>query len=110
MDKSIKDLDVFEVKLGAALKATGHLFPTTDSEVEYFMAHAQRETVPEKYQSPGFIFKDEAIARVRKKACVTKVRFTGTAQTWAMAARNGKDLPQSILDKMKEDKKNSLKK
>jgi hypothetical protein len=109
MDKMSKDLDAFEAKLGSALRATGHLFPTTDREVEYFFEHAKPVSVPEKYKTPDFIFQDETHASV-ERTNVMKVDFSGTAQSWALAARNGRDLPQSILDKMKEDKKNSQKK
>ena len=109
MEKKIKDLDVFEAKLGSALRLTGHLLPTTDREMVYFLEHAESETVPEKYQTPDFILQEETSAPVNK-VHINTVDFTGTAQSWALAARNGKDLPQSIVDKMKEDKKNSQKK
>ena len=109
MDKLNKDLDVFEAKLGYALRSTGHLFPKTDREMDYFLEHAESETVPERYQTPDFILQEETRAPL-KKVLVNTVDFTGTVQSWALAARNGKDLPQSILDKMKEDKKNSQKK
>lgn len=109
MDKKIKDLDVFEAKLGSALRATGHLFPTTDREMEYFLEHIQCETVPEKYQTPDFVLREESHVQV-KRASVKRIDYSSTAQRWSMAARNGKELPQSILDKMKEDKKNSQKK
>jgi len=109
MDKLIKDLDVFEAKLGSALRSTGHLFPTKDSEMDYFLEHAQSETVPEKYQTPDFILHEKIDVPVNKVRIKT-VDYNGTAQSWAVAARNGKNLPQSLLDKMKEDKKNSQKK
>lgn len=109
MNKEIKDLDVFEAKLGSALRSTGHLFPTTGVEMDLFLEHSESGTVPEKYQTPDFILQEEANAPV-KKMHIKTVDFTGAAQSWALAARNGKDLPQSILDKMKEDKKNSQKK
>lgn len=109
MDKLIMDLDVFEAKLGSALRSTGHLFPTTDKEMDYFLEHAESETVPEKYQTPDFILQEDAKAPV-KAVHINHVDYTGTAYNWALAARNGKDLPQSILDKMREDKKKSQKK
>ena len=109
MNKEIKDLDAFEAELGSVLRSTGHLFPTTDREIEYFLEHTEMETLPEKYQSPDFILNEESGVPVTKG--INKVvDFAGTAQSWALAARNGKDLPKSILDKMKEDKKNSQKK
>ena len=109
MDKRFKDLDLFEAKLGSALKSSGHLFPTTDREMDLFLEHAESETVPEKYQTPDFLLQEESGSTVNKVNIKT-IDYSGTAQSWALAARNGKDLPQSILDKMKEDKKNSQKK
>lgn len=109
MNKEIKDLDVFEAKLGSALRSTGHLFPTTDREMEMFLANSETETLPEKYQTPDFILQEESHIAV-SKANVRIMDCSKTAQNWALAARNGKELPQSILDKMREDKKNSLKK
>lgn len=108
MSKEIKDLDVFEARLGSALRSTGHLFPTTDREVEVFLANTEPETLPEKYQTPDFVFQEASHSTA--KPDIRVVDYSGTAQSWALAARNGKELPQSILDKMKEDKKNSKKK
>ena len=109
MNKEIKDLDVFEARLGSALRSTGHLFPTTDREVEMFLANTESETLPEKYQTPDFVFQEEPRSTT-KKPNISVVDYSSTAQSWALAARNGKELPQFILDKMKEDKKISQKK
>lgn len=109
MDKLTKDLDAFEAKLGSALRATGRLFPTTEKEMEYFLEHAKPVPVPEKLKTPDFILRDEPLNPL-ERARVETVDLSGTAQNWALAARNGKDLPPSILAKMKEDKKNSQKK
>lgn len=109
MDKLTKDLDAFEAKLTSALRATGRLFPTTEKEMEYFLGHAKPVPVPEKLKTPDFILRDEPLNPL-ERAHVETVDLSGTAQNWAIAARNGKALPQSILDKMKEDKKNSQKK
>lgn len=109
MDRLTKDLDAFEAKLGSALRATGRLFPTTDKEMEYFLEHAIPVSVPEKFVTPDFILQDEPPVPL-ERTHVEAVDLSGTAQNWALAARNGKDLPQSIVVKMKEDKKNSQKK
>jgi len=109
MNKMIKDFDVFEAKLGSALRASGHLFPTTDREMEHFLEQTEPVTLPEKYQTTDFIFEEEVHAPV-KRASISTIDFSGVAKNWALAARNGKNLPQSILDKMKEDKKKSQKK
>lgn len=108
MEKEKNGLDAFEVEVVSALRSTGHLFPKTDREMDYFLEHAERVPLPEKYRTPDFLFTEEStpVERLKTKT----IDISGTAQSWAMAARNGKDLPQSILDKMKEDKKNSQKK
>ena len=108
MEKEKNGLDAFEVEVASALRSTGHLFPKTDREMDYFLEHAERVTLPEKYRTPDFLFTERSSSVERMKT--KTIDFSGTAQSWAMAARNGKDLPQSILDKMKEDKKNSQKK
>ena len=106
--KKISDLNAFEAALRTALKSTGHLFPTTDKEVEYFMAHAPKMTVPEKYRTPDFLLHDDLIPieRIQGKT----VDIAHTEQEWAMAARNGKEIPQYILDRMHEDKETTSKK
>ena len=109
MNKMIKDLDEFEAKLCSVLRASGHLFPTTDREIEHFLEQTEPVTLPEKYQTPDFIFEEDVHALV-KRTSINTVDFSGIARNWAFAARNGKNLPQSILDKMKEDKKKSQKK
>lgn len=109
MDKLTKDLDAFEARLSSALRATGRLFPTTDKEMEYFLEHAKPVPVPERLKTPDFILREDPLAPL-ERVHVEEVDLVDTAQSWALAARNGKDLPQSILDKMKEDKKNSQKK
>lgn len=108
MDKELKDLNAFEVDLGSALKSTGYMFPTTETEMKCFLAHMTPAALPEKYQTPDFVFGEESapVTSIR----VNRMDVTETAQNWALAARNGKQLPQSILDKMKEDKNKACKK
>lgn len=108
MEKKMNDLDAFEVEVASALRSTGHLFPKTDREMDYFLEHVEQVALPEKYRTSDFLFTEGSASVERMKTKM--IDFSGTAQNWAMAARNGKDLPQSILDKMKEDKKNSQKK
>ena len=108
MEKKLNGLDAFEAELGSALRSTGHLFPKTDREMNYFLEYAEPVPLPQKYQTPNFLFAEEHAPVENTK--IHKIDFSDTAETWSMAARNGKDLPQSILEKMKEDKKNSLKK
>ena len=106
--KKISDLNAFEAALRTALKSTGHLFPTTDKEVEYFMAHAPKVAMPEKYETTDFLLHEDFIPleKVQSKT----IDIAHTEQEWAMAARNGKEIPQYILDRMHEDKENASKK
>jgi len=108
MEKEINGLDSFEAEVASALRATGHLFPKTDKEMEYFLEHAKPCYLPKKFQTTDFLFTEDQATPV-KKTKIHTIDFSVTAKTWSMAARNGKELPQSILDKMKEDKKNSQK-
>lgn len=107
MEKKINDLNAFEAELRTALKSTGYLFPTTDKEMDYFMEHGEPIELPLKYQSLDFLFNEE-VAPIEQITC-NEIDLSETSNNWALAARNGKELPQSILEKMKEDKKNSLK-
>lgn len=109
MNKMKKDSEMFEMKLASALRASGRLFPIIDEELDYVLENSEPMTLPEKYQTSDFVFKEETPAST-KKGNVKTVDFSETAQNWVLAARNGKDLPQSILNKMKEDKKKSQKK
>lgn len=106
--KEFNDLTAFEAELRTALKSTGHLFPTTDKEVEYFIAYAPKMNVPEKYKTPDFLLHDDLIPIERFQG--KTVDIAHTEQEWAMAARNGKVIPQYILDRMREDKEKTFKK
>lgn len=110
MGKLSKDLDVFEVELGSALKSSGHLFPTTDRQMELFLEKEEAIPAPLKYQAPDFIFKEEFISVEQIREVTMPVVDYSDTPMYALAARNGKNLPQHILDKMKEDKKNNYKK
>lgn len=106
--KQINDLNAFEAELRTALKSTGHLFPTTDEEVEYFMVHAPKVKVPEKYRNTDFLLNEDFIPL--EKIQGKTIDITHTEQEWALAARNGKEIPQYILDRMHEDKEKAKKK
>ena len=108
MEKAINGMDAFEAEVSSALRSTGHLFPEKDREMDYFLDHVELIQLPKKYQTPDFLFDEENSPTEKTK--INPIDFSATAKNWSMAARNGKDLPQSILDKMKEDKQNSLKK
>ena len=88
MNKLSKDLDVFEVELGSALKSSGHLFPTTDRQMEHFLENEETFNAPLKYHTPDFIFNEEFISVEQiKVATVSNVDYSGTPM-YALAARN----------------------
>lgn len=96
----------FEATLRATLKSMGYIFPETDEEADNFLRYSKSKPLPEKFASPDFIFSDNDKTDVAyEKINTPKIKETETK--WAIAARNGKELPQCILEKMKRDKENA---
>lgn len=98
----------FEEELRNSLKSNGYLFPTNDAQVGYFLEYSSLMPLPEKYKTPDFIFERNFID-TKPFEKTLKIEHDKDAEDWAIAARNGKKLPQSILDKMKADKNKSRK-
>ena len=94
--KNYNNVD-FEEEFRNSLKSNGYLFPTKDSNPM---------PLPEKYKTPDFIFKRNLID-INPLEKALKKEHNQDAEDWAIAARNGKKLPQYILDKMKADKNKS---
>jgi hypothetical protein len=103
--KNYNNVD-FEEEFRNSLKSNGYLFPTKDAQVEYFLEHSNPMPLPEKYKTPDFIFKRNLID-INPLEKALKKEHNQDAEDWAIAARNGKKLPQYILDKMKADKNKS---
>ena len=98
----------FEEELRNSLKSNGYLFSTNDAQVEYFLEYSNPMPLPEKYKTPDFIFERDLID-IKLFEKILKIEHNQDAEDWAIAARNGKKLSQSILDKMKADKNKSRK-
>ena len=97
---NMQELD-FEVYLSNALKSHGYLFPETDEQMSIFEETMSNVNVPQDLNSPDFIFEF-------KRRTITKVpsilHNSEVDNKWAIAAREGKDIPTDILQKMKRDK------
>lgn len=102
----IQEVD-FEVYLDNALKSHGYLFPETDEQISIFEEDMDQMPIPEDLNSPDFVFK--STRRITKKSPVVFDNSEGE-KNWAIAARDGKDIPNDILEKMKKDKEEAKKK
>lgn len=92
----------FENYLINALKSHGYLFPTTDDQMFCCEKNLENHTLPEEFESPDFVF-----AQKGKRKFLNKNIFTTNSKAernWSLAARDGKDIPEEILLKMKKDK------
>jgi hypothetical protein len=94
----------FEHYVQEGLKSLGYAFPETDEQMAVFEKRVSMQSLPEEFQSPDFVFNNE-----RKTIVVSFQNPINEAaeSNWAIAARDGKDLPNDILNKMKQDKANA---
>lgn len=103
---NIQNVD-FEAYLENALKSYGYLFPTTDEQMSIFEENMEDIPLPEELESPDFVFENKK--RVSKKTAIVIDNSEGE-RNWALAARDGKDIPEDMLAKMKKDKEEAKKK
>jgi len=103
---NIQEID-FEVYLDNALKSYGYLFPETDEQISTFEENMDQISIPEDLDSPDFVFKFER--RIFLKNPIFFDNPEGE-KNWAIAARDGKDIPSDILEKMAKDKEEAKKK
>jgi len=103
---SIHDVD-FEAYLENALKSFGYIFPTTDEQMSIFEENMEDISLSEEFESPDFVFENKK--RIFKRTTITVDNSEGE-RNWALAAREGKDIPEEILVKMKRDKAEAKKK
>ena len=103
---NIQDVD-FEVYLENALKLYGYLFPTTDEQMSVFEENVKDIPLPEKFDSPDFVFENKKQQFKRKGIVLDN---SVGERNWALAAREGKEIPEDILAKMKRDKEEARKK
>ena len=98
----------FEGYLENALKSYGYLFPTTDEQMCCFEENMEEFPLPKEFESPDFIFAKKGKRNLEKKSIV--LDNSEAERNWALAAREGKDIPEEILLKMKRDKEEAKKK
>lgn len=103
---NINDID-FEAYLDNALKSYGYLFPLTDEQMSVFEENMENIPLPENLESVDCIF--EGKKREMPPIRVT-INNTEGERNWAIAAREGKEIPKEILAKMKKDKEEAKKK
>jgi len=97
----------FEAYLENALKSYGYLFPTTDKQMSIFEENMEHISLPEELESPDFVFENK---KQTFKQTPSVIDNTDGERNWAMAAREGKEIPENILAKMKKDKEEAKKK
>lgn len=108
MNKKINIHSVdFETYLENALKSYGYLFPTTDKQMSIFEENMENISLPEELESPDFVFENR---KQTFKQTTFVIDNTDGERNWAMAAREGKEIPENILAKMKKDKEEAKKK
>lgn len=94
----------FERYVNSGLKSLGYIFPETDEQMAIFEKKVGNHPLPEEFQSPEFVFKNE------RKSLSFSIKHEvneSAERNWAIAARDGKDIPHDILAKMKRDKENA---
>ena len=97
----------FEAYLENALKSYGYLFPTTDEQMSIFEENMENIPLPEELESPDFVFENKKQIFKRKPIFLDN---SEGERNWALAAREGKDIPEDILAKMKKDKEEAKRK
>lgn len=97
---------VFEKHLSNVLKQYGYLFPETDSQMEVLEKNLEKIPLPNELNSLDFVFTGN-----RKKMKTTKISIDNIEgeNNWAIAARDGKEIPDDMWAKMKIDKENARK-
>lgn len=109
--KNKVDIDKFDFEpyINEALKSYGFLFPETDEQMELCEATMDIIPLPPELQSPSFVFEDcertPASPKLKKL-----VRNVENESNWAIAAREGKNIPADVLEQMKRDKEAAKKK
>jgi len=97
----------FERKLNIALKQYGYLFPETDSQIAVLEKNLVDVPLPEEFETSDFVFSGK-----QRRHTSTVIPFNNSEgeNNWAIAARDGKEIPDNIRAKMKADKEDARKK
>lgn len=103
--KSIKIKQLAECRdFGIALRSSGILLPQTEIEISLFKEIYQQQVkreLPERFKNLNFLFeKKHSIPTV-----ILNIKEIDNNSVYSYAARDGQDLPENILNKMKELKK-----
>lgn len=94
----------FENSFEKSLKSLGYLFPSTEDEVDFFEANNKLEEVPERYCKPTDLISKSKSHIPNPKNIVD---FYSSADNLSRAARNGGEIPDDIINKMKLDRDKS---
>lgn len=101
------NLEQFEHALIKSLRKEGFILPFESEDYEYYIKKFKKDNtppLPDNLNDVNKIIKRGYI----KKSYPTEIN-NGTTDDMARAAREGKSIPQNILDKMKADRENSKK-
>jgi len=96
----------FEKYLSNALKQYGYLFPETDSQMAVLEKNLENIPLPQEFESPDFVFSGN---RKNFKTIKFSIDNTEGEYNWAIAAREGKEIPDDMLAEMQKDKENARK-
>lgn len=91
----------FEDSFEKSLRSLGYLFPTTENEVDSFEAKNKLEEAPENYCNAIDLLSKAKHTLSSKKP---HLEVNRSIDNLARAARNGGDIPEDILRKMKSDR------
>lgn len=92
-----KIIDLFQSK--------GLLFPETEKEVEQFeLLNPVENETPADWDSPEEIIK-RGFQKIKRIKSVNEESLNNEIEQLRMVARKGSNLPQHIIDKMKENHK-----
>ena len=91
----------FEDSFEKSLRSLGYLFPTTENEVDSFEAKNKLEEAPESYCNAIDLLSKAKHSLTNPR---THLEINKSIENLARAARNGGDIPEDILKKMKSDR------
>ncbi|NVO10732.1 MAG: hypothetical protein HXX16_12265 [Bacteroidales bacterium] len=94
----------FEDSFEKSLKSLGYLFPSTEDEVDSFEENNKMEEIPEIYCNPiDLLSKSKSHLPNFKNT----IDFNKSMDNLARAARNGGEISDVIINKMKSDRDKS---
>lgn len=94
----------FEDSFEKLLKSIGYLFPSTENEVDSFEANNKLEEIPENYCNPIDLISK---SKIHLPTSQNIIDFNKSVDNLARAARNGSEIPDDIINKMKPDRDRS---